>query len=416
MLILFKLKIIFLCVYPWLQLDVCANMTNYRNIMKEIFVTNGYDKRIQPANLGETFYVDVNLYFDGVLQISEVDQKMTSVGYFEVEWKDPGLTWVYSTHGDIEKIYIPQNDIWKPDLMLQNGFTTIKEMGEAHNFVAVYDDGEVNWEPTQVFESRCSIDITFFPFDKQTCQLDFEISSFKATEVQIKSSYGIDYGDYFQEHSSWKVLNIRSEIDNENYYESRISFKIVIQRKPMYYVINILLPVILLGSLNIFVFAIPAESGEKISYSITLLLDMSVFLSIVSTILPRNSDDVSILAIYLLFNVFLGVLAVILATWLVKHHNRMDDVPVSGLLGRVIICCKTNKIIKLKPYMNKNETPVDEDTALNESDNQCTKTTWKDAAKFLDVIFFWTFSVVFILSTFAFVGTLIIYHSSPSIE
>ena len=274
MIILFKLTIIFLCICPWLQLHVCANMTNYRNIMKEIFVTKGYDKRIQPTNLGETLYVDVNLYFDGVLQISEVDQKMTSVGYFEVEWKDPGLTWVYSTHGDVEKIYIPQNDIWKPDLMIQNGFTTIKEMGEAHNFVAVYDDGEVYWEPTQVFESRCSIDITFFPFDKQTCQLDFEISSFKATEVQIKYTSGINYGDYFQEHSSWKVLSIRSEIDNENYYESRISFKIVIQRKPMYYVINILLPVILLRSLIIFVFAIPVESGEKISYSITLLLDV----------------------------------------------------------------------------------------------------------------------------------------------
>ena len=200
--------------------------------MKEIFVAKGYDKRIRPANMTEKLYIDVNLYFDGILHLSEVDQKMTSVGYFYISWNDPGLMWPSSSYGDIEKIYVPQNDIWKPDIVLQNGFKTFKEMGESFNFVEVYDDGEVGWVPSQVFESRCSMDITFFPFDKQTCVLDFEIWSFKASEVRIKSTDGIAQGDYFQEHSSWKVLSLRSEIDNENFYESRVSFKIEIQRKP----------------------------------------------------------------------------------------------------------------------------------------------------------------------------------------
>ena len=108
-----KLTILFLCVCPWLQLKLasCSTIANFRNILKEIFETNGYDKRIRPANTTETLYVDVNLYFDGILQLSEVDQKMTSVVYFYITWNDLGLTWSYSSYGDIDKIYIPQNDI-----------------------------------------------------------------------------------------------------------------------------------------------------------------------------------------------------------------------------------------------------------------------------------------------------------------
>ena len=272
-------------------------------------------------------------------------------------------------------------------------------MGETFNFVEVYDDGEVGWEPSHVFESRCSIDITFFPFDKQTCELDFEIwaiwcSNFKSTEVRINSTHGIAYGDDFQEHSSRtrKVIDMTNSIDNDNFYESRVSFSIEIQRKPMYYVTNIVLPVILLGTLIVVVFAIPAETGEKISYSITVLLAMSVFLSIVSTILPRNSDDACLLAIYLLLNVVMGVFAVIFATWLVQLHIRLDDVPAEGLYGLVIsACCKTNTRIKSSTNKNQHKVPVDENEAECITDEGCSQKTWKDVVRALDAIFFWKF-------------------------
>ena len=406
MLVVFiKLTILLFGYSPRPQFVTCSTISNFRSIMHEIFVTSGYDKRIRPANMTETVSLDVNLYFDGILHLSEVDQKMTSVGYFYITWTDPGLTWSASSYGDIENIYIPQNDIWKPDIVLQNGFKTFKEMGEDFNFVQVNKSGEVGWVPSQVFESRCSIDITFFPFDKQTCVLEFEIWSFQSKDVRINSSDGIAYGDYFQEHSSWKVLDLNYKIDNENFYESRVSFNIVIQRKPMYYVTNILLPVILLGSLIVVVFAIPAESGEKISYSITVLLAMSVFLSIISTILPKNSDDACILAIYLLLNVFLGVFAVIFATWQVHLLSRLDTIPSTGLYARVIKCCKRNR--RIKPSTGQPRKPADE----NNIECEFIQTTWKDVARSLDVIFFWTFLIVFVVTTLVIVGTLIIYYS-----
>ena len=392
----------------------CITVTSYtissfRHIMKEIFVANEYDKRVRPANMNNSVYLDVKLYFDGILYLTEVDQKMTSTGVFSIEWTDPGLTWDSSIFGGIDKINIPQNDIWKPDLVLRNGFETIQELGQSFNYVRVYNDGTVIWQPSQVFESRCSIDITYFPFDRQHCSLKFEVWSFDASEVKILVLDGVDFGESFQEHSLWKVLSKTFEVDSENFYESRISFTFVLQRKPMYYVTSILLPVVLLGALIFVVFLIPAESGEKIGYSITVLLAMSVFLSIVSTILPRNSDDVCLLAVYLLINVILGVVAVMLTAFQLRLLNREGDVSTKVFYSRLVLCCIFGRQIKA----NNNKISAsgnDQNTEIDFDDDRRLLLTWKDIVKALDYIFVWTFLIVYVITTLTVLLILVVYY------
>ena len=338
---------------------------------------------------------------------------MKSKSFLHIEWEDPGLSWSPSMHGGIDVINLPQNDIWKPDIVLVNGFESSKEMGENFNFVTVFNDGTVIWMPSEVFESRCSIDITYFPFDQQTCSLEFEIWSFIATEVEIYSSEGVEYKDNIQEHSSWKLLGASAEVDNENFYESRISFTLRLQRKPSYYVTNILLPAILLCSLVIAVFLIPAESGEKIGYSITVLLAMSVFLSIVSTILPRNSDDVCLLAVYLLINIVAGVLAVVFTICQVCLLKREDNEPPTGLWAK--LCRKGRTMQKVKPMSSSTVVPFDGQQFENEEENNSfVQVHWKDVVKTLDVFLFWSFFILFLVSTCAILGKLIAYDTSSS--
>ena len=176
----------------------------------------------------------------------------------------------------------------------------------------------------------------------------------------------------------------------------------------MYYVINILLPVIFLGSLTIVVFLIPAESGEKISYSITVLLAISVFLSIISTILPRNSDDVCLLAVYLLINVILGVLAVIFTALQLKLLAKEDEVPNNGLCATLISCSRIGR--HLTPNINQTAATDDQRNTEIDEDDRCNKFTWKDVVKALDVIFFWVFFILYVVSTSKILGTLIIYY------
>ena len=55
-----------------------------------------------------------------------------------------------------------------------------------------------------------------------------------------------------------------------------------IHRRPVYYVFNLVVPKVILALLSAFVFIIPADSGEKISYAITILLAFFIFLLLLS--------------------------------------------------------------------------------------------------------------------------------------
>ena len=38
---------------------------------------------------------------------------------------------------------------------------------------AINDNGEMQWSPGGRFVTSCQLDITFYPFDRQQCDLDF---------------------------------------------------------------------------------------------------------------------------------------------------------------------------------------------------------------------------------------------------
>lgn len=66
-------------------------------------------------------------------------------------------------------------------------------------------------------------------------------------------------------------------------------FQVVIRRRPLFYTVNLLLPSIFLMVMDIVGFYLPPDSGERVSFKITLLLGYSVFLIIVSDTLPATA-------------------------------------------------------------------------------------------------------------------------------
>ncbi|XP_050390063.1 acetylcholine receptor subunit delta-like [Patella vulgata] len=88
-------------------------------------------------------------------------------------------------------------------------------------------------------------------------------------------------------------------IINASAAQQRITLQITLSRYPLFYVLTIILPICLLVVLNPVVFLVPAESGEKISLPVSILLAYSVILSALSELLPEVSENISILGVYL---------------------------------------------------------------------------------------------------------------------
>ena len=69
-----------------------------------------------------------------------------------------------------------------------------------------------------------------------------------------------------------------------------VTFYIHLKRKPMFYVLNLLFPCILITTVALLGFLLPPDAGEKISLEITVLLSLAVFLLVVSETLPATSE------------------------------------------------------------------------------------------------------------------------------
>jgi len=50
--------------------------------------------------------------------------------------------------------------------------------------VVIYDSGWVNWIPPAIYKSSCLIDVQYFPYDEQICELKFGSWTFTVTIFQ----------------------------------------------------------------------------------------------------------------------------------------------------------------------------------------------------------------------------------------
>jgi len=153
------------------------------------------------------------------------------------------------------------------------------------------------------------------------------------------NSQEIEYWNYdnkistalFVENGEWELIDGRVSTNTSKLSpdEPIPSFKItfVLKRFPMFLVVNIILPVVILAFLNVLIFVIPVESGEKISFGITVLLALAVFLSITSSMLPRAARKLPSLTIYLFVLLVGSVLSVIDSIFIVylSHLEQTED-------------------------------------------------------------------------------------------
>ncbi|XP_053399145.1 neuronal acetylcholine receptor subunit alpha-3-like [Mercenaria mercenaria] len=416
----------FLCLFGILavlsaqiEYGFCANGADAKNLRTKLFVTDGYDKKVRPTNnQSDPIEVHVSLYLLNINELSETTETLKTTGYLWITWYDEFLKWTPSDYGDIDYYHWPQGDIWKPDVALKNSFLEYKELGVSSLNVYVDSTGHVEWYPFQVFQSTCSVDITYFPFDVQECKLKFVAWSYSKAEVtMVSGEKGIEMEE-FETNSEWDVIDTSYSVDWES-GEASVVFSVKIKRKPLYVLLSVIMPIIMLATLNIFVFVLPCESGEKASYAITVFLAFAVFLSIISSTFPENSEVIAVFSIYLIIQTLQSTIISLLALVLIRCTSFDDEkTPVPRCINAVLrtISCRPcrerqerNKITDSEHDVELNEHKkksmrADEKGDTNEIPKQVMYSdySWKQVVNMFDRIFFVIFSLVLIVSTMGF--------------
>ncbi|KAK7492528.1 hypothetical protein BaRGS_00016194, partial [Batillaria attramentaria] len=215
------------------------------------------------------------------------------------EWDDERLTWDPKDYNGLEILRIPCEKLWLPDIVLYNSaddFTT----GYMKSKAMVHYSGNVFWPPPAKFRSSCKIDITYFPFDDQVCELKFGSWTYDGFQVDVTNrSATVDLENYVFS-GEWELIDVlvrRTEVYyaccDEPYPDVR--FTIIIRRKTLYYLFNIIFPCLWLTILSLLGFWLPPDSGEKITLGITVLLAFSVFMLLIAESMPATSEFVPLI-------------------------------------------------------------------------------------------------------------------------
>nr|XP_022300798.1 neuronal acetylcholine receptor subunit beta-3-like [Crassostrea virginica] len=374
-----------------------------KTLTKYLFETQSYDKTMRPAiqQLSPT-YLKASFFLIGVNKLDELQEKLTTTAYLNLEWKDEFLTWNSSVF-PIHKITLPQDKVWKPDFVLKNGFTEFKELGASFYNVILSVDGTVLWTPYQVFQTHCSVDVTYFPFDTQTCEIQFTLWSHYTFQVTLDSySTNIELEAY-KPNSIWDIVSSSQTIKNHQLENSEITYSLTLKRKPTFYVNNVVIPILFLGVLNLLVFVIPADAGEKMSYAITVALGFIVFLTIISSELPANSDSTPYLSTYLQIQIFLGGLALVISSIQLRLRHKPEDQPVYAFL-QVLVKITRCKNIKQRKFSIDRVTSAEDfkEKPLDKKDEESRKSdiiSWNDVSSAIDFLMFWVYVIIYCISS-----------------
>ncbi|XP_035289952.1 acetylcholine receptor subunit epsilon isoform X1 [Anguilla anguilla] len=279
-------------------------------------IMTGYNKNIRPAeHPGDKVQVQLKLTLTNLISLNEKEETLTTNVWIEIQWHDYRLAWNETLYYGISVVRVPYSTVWLPDIVLENNIDGKFDVAYYAN-VLISSDGGMYWLPPAIFRSTCSIEITYFPFDWQNCTLIFRSQTYSANEVDlilaVEEGVTIEWvaidPEAFTENGEWairhrparKVINHRYSPDDLEYQE--VHFGLVIQRKPLFYIINIILPCSLISSLVVLAYFLPAQAGgQKLTVSISVLLAQTVFLILVSQKIPQTSLSVPLIGKYLIF-------------------------------------------------------------------------------------------------------------------
>ena len=188
---------------------------------------------------------------------------------------------------------------------------------------------------------------------------------------------------------------------------SAVTIEIQLKRKPLFYLLYTLLPLIALILTFLLIFHL--DIGQRSSYGVTILLSITVYLLVISGYLPQNSDNWPFIGLTFVCEFFLLCLALAVAEYSVHLAHRKKRPPPAWLI-KLKNRCKNGCIRYIMPNEVNSEVdgaklPENEGEVVELDDmvkfdtskeHKCYKVQWKECGKFLDIIF----SLIFLILIF----------------
>ncbi|XP_062598728.1 neuronal acetylcholine receptor subunit alpha-7-like, partial [Saccostrea cucullata] len=258
-------------------------------------------------------------------EVEEHLQYISFTAWFDVKWTDDYLIWNETSYSEMTSITVPEQKVWVPDLYLYYSDEKINALGSP-TIISVTSNGHMTWIPGGKFKISCYLKMKKFPFDNQTCLLTLSAwitsdSSQKLTPVQPSTDES-----FITQNGEWDITSFTHRVLYLSEYEMTVlQYELHLKRRYLYFVFSTLVPILALSLMNSLTFLIPLESGERIQYSLTLLLAFTVFLTLFEQTMPQSSVDIPYLTLYVDFQLCFSVMSTVISVISRLKTSRNDN-------------------------------------------------------------------------------------------
>ncbi|XP_057391594.1 acetylcholine receptor subunit epsilon isoform X2 [Balaenoptera acutorostrata] len=235
---------------------------------------DNYDPGRRPVQKpGDTVTITLKVTLTNLISLNEKEETLTTNVWIGIDWHDYRLNYSKGDFGGIETLRVPSELVWLPEIVLENNSQTYSAE-EVELAFAVDDDGD----------TISNIDID--------------------TEA-------------YTENGEWAinfcpgVIRRHDGGSADGPGDTEVIYTLIIRRKPLFYVINIIVPCVLISGLVLLAYFLPAQAGgQKCTVSINVLLAQTVFLFLIAQKIPETSLSVPLLGRYLIFVMVVATLIV----------------------------------------------------------------------------------------------------------
>ncbi|XP_045177338.1 acetylcholine receptor subunit alpha-like [Mercenaria mercenaria] len=361
-----KVSVVFPLVFSCLYVgqNSCTSINDTNVLLRDVF--ERYNKNVRPVeNQNDPVHVNVTLLLVSIRELDEVRGILSVMGSFAIIWHAANIRWNPKDYGGIEELTVSYTDVWVPELILVNPAEETDTLGKKWQKVNFKHTGFASWYPTDLLKSTCALDVYSYPFDTQECVLWFTVLGYSFDKVKINSPNDEMDLRFYIESSAWKISKSKA---SAFYGGLQIHFHINLQRKPGFVIVNIVLPLTFLSLLNAFVFVLSAESGERISYCITVLLSIAVFMTIVSDTLPKSSEPVPLISYKLMTDMVISSLITLVTILNLTLYNKKNTEVVPNWLQSMYLFLSCKRL-KSRVHLN-----WDHAKDMENAENQTEKT------------------------------------------
>ena len=337
--------------------------------------------------------MNVTFSLFALTELNEIKGYIATIGSWNIMWRNGKISWNPNNYEGIDSIVVDSEHFWKPDLILANPAEEIVDFKGYFSKVKYSSHGLATWQPGSVTKSYCYIQVQAFPFDMHTCFIRIVSWGPSPLEVVLKTTRNDPLLYFFSTNTEWDLTGTPSTALVANGRTPMIVFGFKLRRKSTFLVVSVIAPLVCLSILNSVVFLLPHESGERVSFSITVLLSFTVFLNVIENNLPKASNPMPLLCYYVVTELISGCVITVLAILCQRLHLYFKEEPAPKWLVRLL---RLHKI-----ELTSSDSKEDGGEKIKEIN------TWQEIIVKLDRILFLFFFALAIFVAFGFIATML---------